>query len=124
MKCDPYPLMFSHVQTDKNKPIINEPLPDYYNNNNYWNFFHKEESWWDDSNIFEDPFEDVKDEFEFEFYPMKKSNSYEILEVEKDASKEEIKKAFREKVLKVHPDRGGTKEEFVELREAYECLIS
>ena len=86
------------------------------------NYFHKEESWWDDSNIFEDPFEDVKDEFEF--YPMKKSNSYEILEVEKDASKEEIKKAFREKVLKAHPDRGGTKEEFVELREAYECLIS
>lgn len=122
MKCDPYPWMFSHVQTEKDKPIINEPLPDYYNTNNYWNYFQKEETWFDDSNIFEDPFVDVKDEFEF--YPMKKSNSYEILEVEKDASKEEIKKAFREKVLKAHPDRGGTKEEFVELKEAYDCLIS
>ncbi len=124
MKCDPYPLMFCDVQTDMNKPIINDPLPDYYNNNNYWNFFHKEESWWDDSNIFEDPFVDESNTNEFEFYPMKKSKSYEILEIEKDASKEEIKKAFREKVLKAHPDRGGSKEEFVQLREAYECLIS
>jgi len=51
---------------------------------------------------------------------------YEILEVSRTASKEEIKKAFRKKAMKHHPDRNpGDKEaeiKFKEAREAYEVL--
>lgn len=40
------------------------------------------------------------------------SRYYELLEVSKDASMDEIKKAYRKLALKNHPDRGGDKEKF------------
>lgn len=57
--------------------------------------------------------------------PKKEVNTtkfYEILGVEKTATYDEIKKAFRKLALKKHPDRGGNKEEFQEIQKAYECL--
>ena len=47
---------------------------------------------------------------------------YEILEVSTGASLDEIKKAFREKALKYHPDRGGDEEKFKQINEAYSIL--
>lgn len=47
---------------------------------------------------------------------------YTILGVEKNASTDEIKKAFRKKALKEHPDKGGDPEKFKELSQAYEVL--
>ena len=47
---------------------------------------------------------------------------YEILGVKKDASADEIKKAFRRLARKHHPDAGGSEERFKELNEAYEVL--
>ncbi|MGM0377134.1 MAG: molecular chaperone DnaJ [Bacteroidota bacterium] len=57
---------------------------------------------------------------------MSKKDYYEILEVSKSASADEIKKAYRKKALKYHPDKNpGDKEaetRFKEAAEAYEVL--
>jgi hypothetical protein len=53
-----YPLMFSHVLVAGDPPFKNEPLPHYYQGETYWQYFYKEESWFDDSNIFDNPFVD------------------------------------------------------------------
>ena len=48
---------------------------------------------------------------------------YQVLEVDKNASESEIKKAFRQKSLHYHPDRnGGDDENFKKMGEAYETL--
>lgn len=51
-----------------------------------------------------------------------KRDYYEVLGVKKDASADEIKKAFRRKAVEHHPDRGGDEAKFKELNEAYEVL--
>jgi len=47
---------------------------------------------------------------------------YELLGVPKTASADEIKKAFRKKALKEHPDKGGDPEKFKDISVAYEVL--
>lgn len=47
---------------------------------------------------------------------------YELLEVNKDATDAELKKAYRKKVLKEHPDKGGSAEKFADIQKAYETL--
>ena len=53
---------------------------------------------------------------------MAKRDYYEILGVKKDASADEIKKAYRRAAVKHHPDRGGDEVKFKETSEAYEVL--
>ncbi|MBN1826744.1 MAG: molecular chaperone DnaJ [Candidatus Eisenbacteria bacterium] len=57
---------------------------------------------------------------------MAKRDYYEVLGVGKDASKDEIKKAYRKLALQYHPDRNpgdkGAEEKFKEATEAYEIL--
>jgi molecular chaperone DnaJ len=47
---------------------------------------------------------------------------YKVLEVSKDASKEEIKKAYRKLAHKHHPDKGGDEKTFKKISEAYQVL--
>ena len=49
-------------------------------------------------------------------------NYYEILGISKDASENEIKKAYKKKALEHHPDKGGDPEKFKQITEAYETL--
>jgi len=52
-----------------------------------------------------------------------KRDYYEILGVGKDASADEIKKAYRRAAVQHHPDKeGGSEEKFKEINEAYEVL--
>ena len=53
---------------------------------------------------------------------MAKRDYYEVLGVGKDASADEIKKAFRRAAVEHHPDRGGDEAKFKEINEAYEVL--
>ena len=47
---------------------------------------------------------------------------YDLLGVEKSASADQIKSAFRAKARHTHPDAGGDPEEFKRINEAYETL--
>ena len=57
---------------------------------------------------------------------MEKRDYYEVLGISKDASEQEIKKAYRKMAMKYHPDKNqGNKEseeQFKEVNEAYEVL--
>lgn len=54
---------------------------------------------------------------------MAKRDYYEVLGIAKDASPDEIKKAFRRAAIQYHPDKeGGDEEKFKEVNEAYEVL--
>lgn len=53
----------------------------------------------------------------------RKKPLYEALDVPDTASKEEIRKAHRKRVRKVHPDAGGDTESFALVQRAYETLM-
>lgn len=50
------------------------------------------------------------------------TDHYKTLGVERTASEDEIKQAFRRLAMKHHPDRGGDAEHFKKIEEAYRIL--
>jgi len=49
-------------------------------------------------------------------------SNYDILKIQSGASKNDIRKAYRSLVLKLHSDRGGDDEQFKRIQRAYEDL--
>jgi len=54
--------------------------------------------------------------------PPNNKQLYEVLGISQSASPKEIKKAYKKKALKCHPDRGGNEKEFKKIQHAYEIL--
>ena len=55
-----------------------------------------------------------------------KKDFYEVLGISKNASPEEIKKAYRKKAIQYHPDKNPSaqaQELFIQITEAYEIII-
>lgn len=50
------------------------------------------------------------------------SDYYDILGIPRDASEEQVRVAYKRKALEHHPDKGGDKEQFQKIKEAYETL--
>lgn len=50
------------------------------------------------------------------------SDYYKILELDKNCTKNEIKKKYRKMCLKYHPDKDGDNETFIKIHKAYETL--
>jgi len=53
---------------------------------------------------------------------MSSTSLYDRLGVSRDASKEEIRRAYKDLAREKHPDRGGDEEEFKKIQEAHEVL--
>ncbi|HBJ32394.1 MAG TPA: molecular chaperone DnaJ, partial [Dehalococcoidia bacterium] len=54
-----------------------------------------------------------------------KKDYYDVLGIAREASEEDIKKAFRKLALEYHPDRNkneGAEDKFKEVNEAYQVL--
>ena len=54
---------------------------------------------------------------------IKNNEYYELLGIQSNSTKDEIKKAYKKKALQEHPDRGGDAEKFNKISIAYKTLI-
>jgi len=50
-------------------------------------------------------------------------NPWAVLGVGPEASLDDVKRAFRRKALKCHPDQGGASEQFQQLKKAYDSVL-
>lgn len=49
---------------------------------------------------------------------------FEVLDIEPDATEETVVRSYRERVKEVHPDQGGSIDEFRAVKQAYDELLS
>ncbi|CAJ1361066.1 unnamed protein product [Effrenium voratum] len=55
--------------------------------------------------------------------PLGDQSLYEVLGLDEDASQDDIVRAYRQRALEEHPDKGGDKDRFDELSKAYAVLF-
>lgn len=55
-------------------------------------------------------------------YPFTMATPYEVLGIDENASIQEVRRAYRERVKDAHPDHGGSREAFQRVRTAYERI--
>ena len=48
---------------------------------------------------------------------------HEVLGIDPDASDDEVQQAYRERVQEVHPDQGGTHEQFTRVKRARDKML-
>ena len=51
------------------------------------------------------------------------NEAYKLLGLNSSSNLSEIKNAYRKKVLKTHPDKGGSSNEFILINQAFELLL-
>lgn len=61
---------------------------------------------------------------QYDLDELHKSNLYSILNVKENATKEQIKKSYRDLSKIYHPDKGGCPEDFLNLNKAYKILMN
>lgn len=50
-------------------------------------------------------------------------NPYDILKIDRKATQEDIQKAFHRRANETHPDKGGTHDDFINLKKSYKLLM-
>lgn len=129
-----YPFMFSHVSTKDSRLNKPEPLPEYYQkgcdyfypNSNYYSYsdFYKDQF----RNYFEDPDDDFHYQYQkadiTDFGEQESDYPYSVFGLKKSDSHEDMKKAYRSAILKAHPDKGGSADEFRFYQEAWQYYSS
>lgn len=55
---------------------------------------------------------------------MNQSQALQLLELNEGASPQEVKAAYRRKAMLHHPDKGGRKEDFILIKQAYDYLVN
>lgn len=69
--------------------------------------------------------EQLLDEFWIKYYAIdKRSDALNLLGLSTQANHKEIKTKFKNLAAKHHPDKGGDADTFIQIRKAYEILIS
>ena len=56
-------------------------------------------------------------------YRFARSNSYETLKIQPPAEYDKVRRAYRKMSLSAHPDKGGSTERFIEVKQAYDDLM-
>lgn len=55
---------------------------------------------------------------------MMRHEALAVLKLDRDATPEQIKAAYRKAALRYHPDKGGSREDWDTLQEAYKRLVN
>tara|TARA_R110000787_G_scaffold222123_2_gene330823 strand:- start:1074 stop:1457 length:384 start_codon:yes stop_codon:yes gene_type:complete len=119
---DYYEFMFS-----KDDGSRGDPLPDYYKGD--YRYKQKEQDTYDydfpDDFTRRNPFEDFTgDKSDItDFGETDDEYPYSVFGLKRSSSDEDMKKAYRDAMLKTHPDKGGDVQEFRMYREAWEWHV-
>ena len=61
--------------------------------------------------------------FKGELEDILNNDPYNVLEISPKANRRTIKRAYKKRAVEVHPDKGGSSDDFIRLRRAYEILM-